>query len=284
MPQSVAVCYIVLQYIAVYCSVSAILSRETKALLPTTMNLNVPHSVAVCCSVLQCIAVCQYCSVSAILSRTTWALLPTTLYSQCAVECRSVLRCVPVRCSILQCENVYIYTYVHKHELFVRQPWIYNVSQMVAVCGVCYSVLQYIALYCSAVAILSRTTCAHLPTTSALQCVAVGCSGLQCVAVYSVLRIAVYSRVLQWVCDSFTNDMSQPSKNPKLTICAESYKVLLSFAVCCIVLQCVAVCCSVLTVFPRTTRAHFPTTCNSQCVVGCCSVLQCVAVCCSVNR
>ena len=36
-------------------------------------------------------------------------------------------------------------------------------------------------------------------------------------------------------------------------------------AVCCSVLQCVAVCCSVL-----------------QCVVVCCSVLKCVAVCCSV--
>ena len=36
-------------------------------------------------------------------------------------------------------------------------------------------------------------------------------------------------------------------------------------AVCCSVLQCAAVCCSVL-----------------QCVAVCCSVLQCVAVCCSV--
>ena len=41
--------------------------------------------------------------------------------------------------------------------------------------------------------------------------------------------------------------------------------VLLCVAVCCSVLQCVAVCCSVL-----------------QCVAVCCSVLQCVAVCCSV--
>ena len=41
--------------------------------------------------------------------------------------------------------------------------------------------------------------------------------------------------------------------------------VLQCIAVCCSVLQCVAVCCSVL-----------------QCVAVCCSVLQCVAVCCSV--
>ena len=41
--------------------------------------------------------------------------------------------------------------------------------------------------------------------------------------------------------------------------------VLQCAAVCCSMLQCVAVCCSVL-----------------QCVAACCSVLQCVAVCCSV--
>jgi len=41
--------------------------------------------------------------------------------------------------------------------------------------------------------------------------------------------------------------------------------VLLCVAVCCSVLQCIAVCCSVL-----------------QCVAVCCSVLQCIAVCCSV--
>jgi len=46
-------------------------------------------------------------------------------------------------------------------------------------------------------------------------------------------------------------------------------------AVCCSVLQCVAVCCSVL---------QCVTVCCSvlQCVAVCCSALQCVAVCCSV--
>jgi len=44
-----------------------------------------------------------------------------------------------------------------------------------------------------------------------------------------------------------------------------THLVLQSVAVCCSVLQCVAVCCSVL-----------------QCVAVCCSVLQCVAECCSV--
>ena len=44
-------------------------------------------------------------------------------------------------------------------------------------------------------------------------------------------------------------------------------------AVCCSVLQCVAVCLAVCNVSPP------PPT---ECVVVCCSVLQCVAVCCSV--
>jgi len=46
-------------------------------------------------------------------------------------------------------------------------------------------------------------------------------------------------------------------------------------AVCCSVLKCVAVCCSVL--------QCVPVCCSMlQCVAVCCSVLQCVAVCCSV--
>ena len=44
-------------------------------------------------------------------------------------------------------------------------------------------------------------------------------------------------------------------------------------AVCCSVLQCAAVCCSVL---QRETRETL------QCLAACCSVLQCVAVCCNV--
>jgi len=69
-------------------------------------------------------------------------------------------------------------------------------------------------------------------------------------------------------------------------------------AVCCSVLQCVAVCCSVMYCFayplecpqregPKAlvvTFIGFNTLCCSvlQCVAVCCSVLQCVAVCCSV--
>jgi len=59
----------------------------------------------------------------------------------------------------------------------------------------------------------------------------------------------------------------------------------------CTSLQCVVVCCSVLTLCAMTYSYHNTTTidytgvfvCTSlQCVAVCCSVLQCVAVCCSV--
>ena len=45
---------------------------------------------------------------------------------------------------------------------------------------------------------------------------------------------------------------------------------------CCSVLQCVAVCCSVLLESVQGDLRRI------QCVAVCCSVLQCVAVCCSV--
>jgi len=80
-----------------------------------------------------------------------------------------------------------------------------------------------------------------------LQCVAVCCSVLQCVAaplVKALTTVHVFARLPVVCCG-----------------------VLQRVAVCCSVLQCVAVCYSVL-----------------QCVAVCCSVLQCVAACCSVLR
>ena len=53
------------------------------------------------------------------------------------------------------------------------------------------------------------------------------------------------------------------------------------FAVRCSVLQCVAVCCSVLQPVRDALCLILNESC-SQCVAVCCSVLQCVAVCCSV--
>ena len=79
---------------------------------------------------------------------------------------------------------------------------------------------------------------------SAMLCVAACCSALQCVAVYcSVLPCVAKLRAL--------------SHRRCVFQCVATLRT--------VVLQCVAVCCSVL-----------------QCVAVCCSVLQCVAVCCSV--
>ena len=81
----------------------------------------------------------------------------------------------------------------------------------------------------------------HIP--GVLQCVAVCCSVLKCVAVNSYNTASTSTFTIYQVCCS----------------------VLQCVAVCCSALQSVAACCSVL-----------------QCVTECCSVLQCVAVCCSV--
>jgi len=80
-----------------------------------------------------------------------------------------------------------------------------------------------------------------------VQCVAVCCNMLQCVA--STPK------------ETLTVNMHRDGKKRLYS----TVYMLQGVAVCCSVLQCVAVCCSVL-----------------QRVAVCCSVFQCVAVCCSV--
>ena len=98
---------------------------------------------------------------------------------------------------------------------------------------------------------------ARANASGVLQCVVVGCSGLQCVAVYcsvvpwrllAPMRLVCYS-VLQ--CVAVCSSALQRGVSSEAA-CANAFGVL----------QCVAVCCSVL-----------------QCVAVCCSILQCVAVC-----
>ena len=107
--------------------------------------VSVLQYVAVCCSVLQCAAVCLQCV----------AVCCSLL--QCAAVC---LRCVAVYCSVLR-----------------------SVGQLarVELChvhtSVCCSMLQYVAVYCSLL------QCAAV-CCSVLQCVvAMRCSALQCIAV-----------------------------------------------------------------------------------------------------
>jgi len=58
--------------------------------------------------------------------------------------------------------------------------------------------------------------------------------------------------------------------------------VLQCAVVCCVVLQCAAVHCSVLIVLKECADVGLCLLCVLQCVAVCCSVLQRVAVCCSV--
>jgi len=65
--------------------------------------------------------------------------------------------------------------------------------------------------------------------------------------------------------------------------------VIISVAVCCMVLQCIAFCCSVLHVLPSEVGDDLHCTVAVSCsvlwsVAVCCSVLQCVALCCSVSH
>jgi len=107
--------------------------------------------------------------------------------------------------------------------------------------------------------------------TSVLQCVAVCCSVLPCVAVASQPAPLAISTPF-----SFTGT-----------------SVLQCIAVCCSALQFVAVCCSVIAASPCLWPQAHPILIHRyecaemfvavlQCVTVCCSVLQCVAVCCSV--
>jgi len=123
------------------------------------------HIVVVWCSVVQSGSVC--CSIlhSGVSSLRRHS--PTTV-------CCSVLQCVAVCCSVLQCVAV-----------------CFSVVQCVAVCGsvgsvaMHGSVLQYIAVYCSAGAHFGQDT-HHLQCVTVcdgvLQCVAVCCRVLQYIA------------------------------------------------------------------------------------------------------
>jgi len=68
--------------------------------------------VAVCCSVLQCVAVCRS-------RRPTTCIYDAPGYTylcremQCVAVCCSVLQCVAVCCSVLQCVAVCCTTHTH---------------------------------------------------------------------------------------------------------------------------------------------------------------------------
>jgi len=84
-PDSVAVCCSVLQCITVCCSVLQCVAATATVHSPRVSQCC--RSVAECCSVFQCFAVC-------------YSVL------QCVAVCRSVMQCVAVCCIVLQCATV----------------------------------------------------------------------------------------------------------------------------------------------------------------------------------
>jgi len=110
---------------------------------------------------------------------------------------------------------------------------------------------------------------------SVLQCAAMCCSAMQC--------DTMCCNMLHWVavrCSNFASDATRLSvadyiQRKQRALCCS---VLQCVAVCCSVLQCVAACCSFL---HCDAVRRSVTQCVLQCVVLCCSATQCVAVCCS---
>jgi len=103
------------------------------------------------------------------------------------------------------------------------------------------------------------------------------CSALQCVA--------GYRSVLHYVAVCVRDFSSSAFLSRVLLQCvAVCCSVLQCVEVCCSVLQCVALCCSVLQCVAVRRVLQLAAVCCSvlQCVAVCCSVLQCAAVCCSV--
>jgi len=63
----------------------------------------VVRCVAVCCSVLWCVAVCLCGGASPVLAQHTCSIAVYCIVLQCDAACCSVLTCVAVCCSVLQC-------------------------------------------------------------------------------------------------------------------------------------------------------------------------------------
>jgi len=234
--QCVAVCCSVLQCVAVATEVP-----EDAAFLAPLL-LHVPGKV--CCSVLQCVAVC--CSV------LQWQLrYPKTrhlwrrFYSTCLVKC------VAVCCSVLQC--VAVATEVPEDAAYLAPLLSTCLVQCVAVCCIA---LQCVAVRCS---VLHRTAVC----CSALQCNAVCCSVVQYVAhsghastvwrrLIGCLKLQVFRKratnyralLRKMTCTDKATYGSSPPCTGDMAFLAPLQ--LLVSGVCCSVLRCAAVCCSVL--------------------------------------
>ena len=191
------------------------------------------------CSALQCVAVCctdYVCRravflLGAVNGRCVAGVVQCCSMLQSAAVCCSVLQCVAVWCNVLQCGAVWC-SVLHCGAVC------HSVVQCVVVMTLRnlfyeFSVSQCVVCFFRAVRFGSLFQCVGA-YCSVLQCVAVRCSALQ--ACHTVLEHTI----------------------PPLLATAQTSNE--RSGVQRVVLQCVAVCCSVL-----------------QCVAVCCSVLQCVA-------
>ena len=157
-----------------------------------------------------------------------------------AVWC-SVLQCVAVCCSVSQCVAVCC---IVLHRTAMGDCMSESLESESWVCvAVCCSVLQCVAVFCSGwryVRIFREWSC------SVLQCVAVCCSVLQCVAVLQGVAL-----------DGVTSEHSIGGNCVFVAVCCSvalhcsrwCYVRLFTereLGLCCSVLQCAAVCCSVL--------------------------------------
>jgi len=162
---------------------------------------------------------------------------------QYAAECYSVLQSDAVWCSVMQCVVV---------QSMLQSHMISTAIKMFCVAECC-SALRFVVVYCSHTWSLLKSG------FFVLQCAAVCCSVLQCVAVTRDLYCNQ-----NFLCCSMLQCVA--------VCCRHTWSLLQSDS---IALHCVAVRCSVLQCL-----AINYLYCNLDFL--CCSIVQCVAVCCSV--
>jgi len=221
----------------------------------------VQQRVAVCCSVLQCVAVRCGCIllVSVLIKFVCCNALQCVV--QCAAVCCSMLQCVAAVFSLYLCEEL--------------QP------------AVCCNVLQCVAMRCNVLQCVA--TCCNV-----LQCVAVCCSNalwlslacicakrysLLCVAAWrSVLQcVGVYYSVLQCVAAAFGLCLRQDVQPIVFVVLFLQSQISMHYLF--LYVSFLRLFCHV----PLIRETFDAMRCNAlQRVAMCCSALQCVAVCCSL--
>ena len=192
---------------------------------------------AVCCSVLQCVAVCMYPQKR---HKTANCIHAVGMHPQKSLRClqQEFYGAYSLNCQATHHCGLHIVRQISEIYILARSASQYHCKcaihslecGMLQCVAVCCCVLQSVAVCCSDIYWLSLQV--RYPFAG-VQHVAVCCSVLQCVA--------VCSRVLQW----YILARSASKYHYKCAIHALECSMLQCVAVCCSVLQSVAVCCSV---------------------------------------